>query len=168
MTDELDDQVRMALQRRRRRPMVPIVVIMFGIIASACAYLWVNYGDQVRTAVFATSPATASKVASDQEPVSRPDFDAFERQTADSLQSAAENLEAQKADLKRLADEVAALSAKVDALQSATSSISAQTSVAPAVPPRPATIVPRRKPPASKSTGPISVGGAPLPASSNQ
>jgi hypothetical protein len=169
VTDELDHQVRLALQRRRRSPIVPIAVFVFAIIASACAYLWVNYGDQLRTAVFATPPVTAPGAASGEQPVSRVDFDTFERQTADSLRSVAENLEAQKADLKKLSDQLADLVAKVGALQSAPAtaptppqirnSIPAQ----PVVPPRPAAIAQRRKPPAPKPTGLISVGGAPLP-----
>jgi hypothetical protein len=147
---------------------VPIALIVFAVGASACAYLWVNHGDQVRTAVFAIPSATGSTVAASREqPVSRADFDAFERQMADTLRSMTVHLDAQQADLKRLADQVAALSAKVETTQGATSSIPAQTPVAPVAtpaPPRPPTIVQRRKPAAPpKSTGPISTGGAPLP-----
>jgi hypothetical protein len=88
VTDELDQRVREAPQRRRRSRIVPIALIVFAVGASACAYLWVNYGDQVRTAVFATPSTTGSTVAVDgEQPVSRPDFDSFERQTADSIHS---------------------------------------------------------------------------------
>jgi hypothetical protein len=168
VTEALDQQVREALQRRRRSRIVPIALIVFAVGASACAYLWVNHGDQVRTAVFAIPSATGSTVAASREqPVSRADFDAFERQMADTLRSMTVHLDAQQADLKRLADQVAALSAKVETTQGATSSIPAQTPVAPVAtpaPPRPPTIVQRRKPAAPpKSTGPISTGGAPLP-----
>jgi hypothetical protein len=167
VTDELDQQVRVALQRRRRSRLVPIALIV-AVGASACAYLWVNYGDQVRPLVFAIPPATGSTVAAGgEQPVSHTDFDAFARPTTDTLQSMTAHLDAQRAELKRLADQVGALSAKVETMQSITSSISAQTPVAPVatppVPPRPATIAQRRKPAAPKSPGPISVGGAPLP-----
>ena len=168
MTEELDQRVRDALQRRRRSRIVPITLIVFAVGASACAYLWVNYGDQVRTALFAIPPATGSMGStSGEQPVSRADFDAFARPTTDTLQSMTVHLDAQGADLKRLADQVAALSAKVDAMQNATASIPAQTPVAtvatPPIAPRPVTVAQRRKPAAPKSTGPISVGGAPLP-----
>jgi hypothetical protein len=169
VTDELDQQVREALQRPRRRSrIVPIFLIVFAIGASACAYLWLNYGDQVRTALFAIPRATGSPVAaSEGQPVSRTDFEAFARPTTDTLQSMTVRLDAQQAGLKRLADQVAALSAKVETMQSATSSIPARTPIilaaTPVVPPQPAAIAQRRKPPAPKFAGQISVGGAPLP-----
>ena len=168
MTEALDLQVREALQRRQRSRIVPIALIVFAVGASACAYLWVNYGDQARTAVFAIPSATGSRVAASGEaPISRADFDAFERQTADTLQSITVHLDAQQADMKGLANQVAALSAKIEITRGATSSIPAQTPVAPVAkpaPPRPPTIAKRRKPAAPpKSTGPISTGGAPLP-----
>jgi hypothetical protein len=166
VTDELDHQVRLALQRRRRSPIVPIAVVVFAVIASGAAYLWLSYGDQVRSGVFAAPPA-GPVIASGEESVSRADFETFKRQAAESLQSTIEGLDAQKADLNRLADQVAALSAKFDALQGAMSSIPAHAPIAPTatpvVPPRPAAVAQRRKPPAPKPTGPISVGGAPLP-----
>lgn len=47
MTDELDHQIRMALRRRRQSSLFPIAIIVFAICATACAYLWVNYGAQI-------------------------------------------------------------------------------------------------------------------------
>jgi hypothetical protein len=169
MTDELDRQVRTALRRRRRSRMFPIALIVFAICAGTTAYLWINHGNQVRTANFATPQATGPAAASGEQSVSRADFATFQRQTADSLQSATENLEAQKVDLKKLSDQMTDLVAKVDALRNAEAtapisppvknSISAQ----PVVPPRPAALAQGRKPQAPRSTGSISVGGAPLP-----
>jgi hypothetical protein len=165
VTEELDRQVRLAMQRRRRSPVVPIVVV-FAVIASGAAYLWLNYGDQIRSGVSA-APSGGPVIASGAESVSRADFETFKRQAAESLQSTIEGLDAQKAEMKRLSDQVAALSAKFDAPQGTMSSIPAQAPVAPTatpvVPPRPAAVAERRKPPAPKPTGPISVGGAPLP-----
>jgi hypothetical protein len=165
--DELDQQVRDALQRRRRSRIVPIALILCAVGGSACAYLWVNFGDQIRTAVFGLPSATASTVAaSGEQPVSRADFDAFERQTVDTLHSMTLRLDAQQSDLKRLADQVAGLSARVETVQAATSSLPAQTPVAPVAapaPPRPPTAGRRRKPAApTTSSGPISTRGAPL------
>jgi hypothetical protein len=169
VTDELDQQVRNALQRRRRSRVTPIALIVFAVGASACAYLWVNYGDQVRTAVFAIPPATGSTVAaSGERPVSRADFDSFERLTTGSIQSATENLEAQKADLEKLSGQVADLVAKVDALRNAVATAPApppirnSISAPPVGQPRPAATA-QHKPQAPPKAGPISVGGAPLP-----
>jgi hypothetical protein len=152
MIDELDQQVRTALGRRRRSRMFPIALIVFTICAGACAYLWVDHGAQIRTAIFATLPATSPAAASGEQPVSRADFDTFQRQTADALQSAIENLEAQKADLKKLSDQMTDLATKVDALRNAEAtapisppvknSISAQ----PVVPPRPPALAQSKKP----------------------
>jgi hypothetical protein len=167
VTDELDHQIRLALRRRRRSPIVPIALVVFAI-SVACACLWANYGDELRT-VFAMPPAIGLAEASGEQPVSRADFDTFQRQTTDSLQSTAENLEAQKADLKRLSDQVADLGAKVDALRSAPATAPASPPIRnsipaqPVIPPRSAAIAQRRKPQVPKPTGPISVGGAPLP-----
>jgi hypothetical protein len=158
VTEELDHQVREALRHRRRSRIVPIVLIVFAISAGVCAYLWVTYGDDFRTAVFAT-PTVAAAPAGKEQPVTRADFDRSERQTVDSLQSMAKGLEAQKADLKGLSDMVADLAAKVDALRNAAAA-SAQPAI---VPPPPAVVAPRKKPQGPKKPGPISVGGAPLP-----
>jgi hypothetical protein len=167
--DELDQQVRTAFRRRQRSRISPIAIIVFAICAGASAYPWINHGDQIRTAIFATPQATGWAAASGEQSVSRADFATFQRQTADSLQPATENLEAQKVDLKKLSDQMTDLVAKVDALRNAEAtapisppvknSISAQ----PVVPPRPAALAQGRKPQAPRSTGSISVGGAPLP-----
>ena len=177
MTDDLDHQVRLALRRQGRSPLVPIVFIWFAIGGTACAYLWLNYGDRLRTALFATHPAIdpPARVGGDP-PVTRADFDVFQRQTADSLRAATESLEAQKSDLKKLSDQLADLVAKVDALQNApaTASTPAPPRIQNSAPAQPAVPAPRaatarrRKPPAPKPTGPISVGGAPLPPSPNR
>src|ERR1700722_18161274 len=168
VTDELDQQVRDALRRRRRSRIVPIALILCAVGGSACAYLWVNFGDQVRTAVFGIPPSTGSTVAAGAEqPVSRADFEAFERPILDTLHSITARLDAQQADLKRLADQVAGLSARGETMQTTTSSLPAQTPVAPVAapaPPRSPTVAQRRKPAAPTApSGPISTGGSPLP-----
>lgn len=162
MTEELDRQIRPVLRRRRGSRLVPVGVVVFAVIASACAYAWVNYGDQVRTAEFGEPATTAPETAGGEGPVSRADFDAFRQQTADSLRSTLEGLDAQKADMKRLSDQLAALSAKVDAQQGAAASIPVQAPIVAATTPA---IVQRKKPLAPKPSGPISIGGAPLPSS---
>jgi hypothetical protein len=168
VTEEIDQQVREALRRRQRSRTVPILLIMCAVGGTAGAYLWVNFGDQVRTAIFGIPSATGSTVAaSAEQPVSRADFEAFERPILDTLHVITARLDAQQTDLKRLADQVAGLSAKVETVQGTTTSIPAQTPVAPVaapVTPRPPTVAQRRKPAAPTApSGPISTGGSPLP-----
>jgi hypothetical protein len=168
VTDELDQKVRSALQRRRRSRTVPILIILCAVVGSACAYLWVNFGDQVRPAIFGMPSATGSTVAaSEEKPISRGDFEAFERPILDTLHSVTARLDAQQADLKKLADQVAGLSAKVETVPAATAVLPAQTAVAPIAapaPPRPPTVAQRKKPTAPRTpSGAISTGGAPLP-----
>jgi hypothetical protein len=77
VTDALDHQVRKALRRRRRSRLFPIAVIVFTVCATACAYLWVNHGAQIRTAVFASPQTTDPTTASGEPSVSRSDLDTF-------------------------------------------------------------------------------------------
>jgi cell division protein FtsB len=165
VTDDFEYQVRQAL-RRRRTPRVLIFVVI--AIAAAAIYLWFNYGGLVQS--FATSRAAAPEVNSGEERVTRKDLEDFRRQMAESLQSTIEDMDTQKAELKKLSDRVSALTAKIDVLQStapATASVSSSTELRsgtqPASPARTPVIATRKKPPAPKTTGPISVGGAPLP-----
>ncbi len=106
--------------------------------------------------------------------VTQKDIQSFKRQIAESLQFTTENIEAQKADLKKLSDQVAALSMKIDTMQGVfQSSISAKLEIRPglqqsAVPVSPAPPAERRKLAAPKMTGLISVGGAPLAAAADR
>jgi uncharacterized coiled-coil protein SlyX len=86
------------------------------------------------------------------------DFQAFQQQITGTLQSTAQLVAAQQAEIKRLSDQVAALGATIDTLQRPAASAQA---AAPAPPPAPA--APRKKPAAPKQPPAISVGGAPLP-----
>ena len=159
MTEDFDHQVRQALQRRRRSPRVLISVGVLAVIAAAFAYLWLNHDALFHAASFDEHPAAAPVVDSAEETVTLKDFQSFQRETADTLQSAAQDIAAQKAELKTLSDQVSALSVKIDALPRATTAAPAQP-----VPARPPVIAAtRKKQPAPKPTGPISVGGAPLP-----
>ena len=170
VTDDLDQQVRHALQRRRRSPVVPASVIVFAFIATAGAYTWINYGDQFRMTGTAESAAPAAESAVGEAPVSREEFDVFKRQTADALRSVTETKADDRTVLSKLTNELSALVARIVALQraSATPPPPAPPSsrnlvqVEPVASSRPA-VAQRRKPPTPKPTGPISVGGAPLP-----
>jgi|SRR5665213_227578 len=175
LTDEQNqeiqpDQPHELPQSRHRSSWVATAVVVFAVLVCASAYLWLNYGDQVRSTVLAEAPTAPPVVASGQEAVSRSDFETFKRKTADSLQSAIADLDTQKADLKRLSGQVAALVSKVEASQSEPATAPAQAPVLTtipalhAAPPRPAVASQRNRPSAPpKASGPISIGGAPLP-----
>jgi uncharacterized coiled-coil protein SlyX len=163
MTDDLDRQVRQALRRRKRFPVVPISVVLLALIAAAGAYFWFNYHSLIRE-----FPVTATPVVDGgEETVTLRNFQSLERQIHDSLESTAQDIAAQKAELKRLSDQIAALSAKTDAMQSApqpTGSLEPPPgSQEPAASPRASVVGTRKKLSAPKTSGPLSVGGAPLP-----
>lgn len=141
------------------------------LLATVVAYTWVNYGDQFRMTGTAEPAAHTAGSAPGEAPVSREEFDFFKRQTADALRSITETKADDKTVLMKLTDDLSALVARIDALQraSATSPPPAPPSsrnllpIEPVALPRPAAVAQRRKPPTAKPTGPISVGGAPLP-----
>jgi hypothetical protein len=171
VTDELDHQVRLVLRRRKRSRLVPITLIVFAIGASAAAYLWLNYVDQIRTAIRGTRRAVGSDTAVGEQPISRSEYDALERRTATSIQTITENLETEKVDMQKLSTQVSDLTAKLDELRNVAATASAppqNLSPQPIVPPRPAAIASRKQQPRPKPTGPISVGGAPLLPAPNQ
>jgi hypothetical protein len=174
VTDELKKQIQVDPRdlpplRRRGSSGLAISLVGFAFIVAGLAYLWLSYGDRIRSAVLDTPPpiTAAPMKTAGEDTLDRQDLETVEQQTAVSLRSTIEALEAQKADLKTLSDRVAALSAKLDALQSATASIPVQTPAAAATPlasPRqPIGAQRRKKSSAPKPTGAISVGGAPLP-----
>jgi len=159
VTDDLDHQVRQALQRRRRSPRILLVVGVLAVIAATATYIGLNLDRLVQVAFSAARQEATPVAAKGEETVTLKDFQSLQRQTADSLQSAAQEIAAQRADLKNLSDLVSSLTTKIDALQSA----AAPAPQRAAVPVRPPVIAARKKPPAPKTTGPISVGGSPLP-----
>lgn len=159
---ELDYEIYPDQKPSRRRGRAPrvllIVVVALAVIAAASAYGWLNYGRLVQAASSAPSPVAAAVAGNTEETVALKDFQSFQQQTAQSLQSVDQGIAAQKADLARLSDQLSALTARLDALQ--TAAAPAPTPVAAA---RPAVSAPRKRPPVARRAGPISVGGAPLP-----
>jgi uncharacterized coiled-coil protein SlyX len=146
---------------RSRKGRTLAAFVLLAIAGAAAAYGWLNY-DGIAQTVFSTArPATAQPV-DDKETVSVEDFQAFQKQTADSLQSANADLVAQKVDLKRLSEQMSALSTRLDAMQSAAPKTPPQTPPQQAAPARTPVSAARKKPSAA-SAGPISVGGSPLP-----
>ncbi len=151
---------------RKGRPVRTIVTIVFLLIVCAGAgFAWLNY-DRLMGASHSLMEAGQDAGPSTDTPesaVSAKDFETFQQQTTSSLQSATEALAAQQTELKRLSDQIASLTSKIDLLQTNPE----PTATAPrstSAPPRPAmaAVPPRRRPPAPKPAGAVSVGGAPL------
>jgi uncharacterized coiled-coil protein SlyX len=161
VADELDYEIypdRKPSRRRGRAPRVLLIVAVLAAIAAASAYGWLNYGRLIQPASSAPSPVAAAVTGNTEETVALKDFQLFQQQMTQSLRSMDQGIAAQKADLARLSDQLSALTARLDVLQ--TAAAPAPTPVAPA---RPAVNAPRKKPPAVRPAGPISLGGAPLP-----
>jgi cell division protein FtsB len=145
----------------KRRRWVPIAAVaglaLFGVVS---AFAWHTYGGGPLTLpsfAFATGQPAAPAVVADK-PVGLKDLQALQQQVAGSVQSTAQLLATQQAEIKRLADQVAVLAAKVDLLERPAAS--AQASLPAAQPVAPAA---RKKPAAPKPLPGISTGGAPLP-----
>jgi uncharacterized coiled-coil protein SlyX len=165
--DALDDQDHDQEEpepRRWVRAGVIVGLAMFGVVSALVWHAWGGSLPAMPSFASVTAPAAAppAAVAVADKPVGSSDFAAFQQQIAGSLQSSAQLLGAQQAEIKRLSDQVSALAAKIETLQHPTAS--AQAAMPPA--PAPATPAPRKKPAAPKPAAPaISTGGAPLPLS---
>jgi uncharacterized coiled-coil protein SlyX len=153
--DAFDDQDRDAPEPRRW--VWAGAIVGLAMLGSVSALAWHALGGGMPpmpsfASVTGAAPATVADKA-----VGSKDFEALQQQTAASLQSTAQLLSAQQAEIKRLSDQVSALTAKIDTLQHPTAS--AQASMPP-----PAAPAARKKPAAVKPAAPaISTGGAPLP-----
>lgn len=139
--------------------------VVLALVGAAAALAWHSYGGgpwSLPSIASLTAPSTAAPTAApaSEPPVSAADFRAFQQQIAGSLQSTAQLVAAEQAEIKRLSDQVAALSAKIETLQQQPAA-TAQAAVPAAAP-----TAPRKRPAASPKQPPaISVGGAPLPSS---
>jgi uncharacterized coiled-coil protein SlyX len=152
--DETEDLREPAPERRRWVPIAAVAgLVMVGVVS---ALLWRSWGGG-----FPALPSFASGPAEvPDKTVGLKDFQAFQQQIAGTLQSAAQLVAAQQAEIKRLSDQVAVLAAKIDAQQRSAASAQA---AAPAPPPPPPPPAARKKPAAAKLPPGISTGGAPLP-----
>jgi uncharacterized coiled-coil protein SlyX len=159
--DEIEDLHQPAPARRR---WVPIAVAAgLAMLGATSALLWRSWdGGLPALPSFMSSgaaPGAAPAEVADKT-VGLKDFQAFQQQIAATLQSTAQLVAAQQAEMKRLSDQVAALAAKIDAQQRPAASAQAAAPVLPPPTPAPAA---RKKPAAPKQPPGISVGGAPLP-----
>jgi uncharacterized coiled-coil protein SlyX len=157
--DEIEDLHQPAPGRRR---WVPIAVAAgLAISGAASALLWRSWDGGLPALPSFMSSGAAPGAAPAEVPdksVGLKDFQAFQQQITGTLQSTAQLVAAQQAEIKRLSDQVAALGATIDTLQRPAASAQA------AAPAPPAPVAARKKPAAPKQPPPaISVGGAPLP-----
>jgi hypothetical protein len=147
---DIDDEPEEPEARRR----VPLIIIALGlaVLGSASAFGWRAYNGSS----YPSLALTTSSAGSEPKTVGLDEFRAVQQQIAGQIQSTAQNLAAQQAEVKRLSDQLAAVSGKIDALQSSIASArAALPAAAPPAPKKPA----KPKPSAER----ISTGGAPLP-----
>ena len=162
MAHRFDDDIEYETRREpeRRRWVAIAVVAVLAVVGVASALLWRAYSGGVPVLPsFASgaAPGAASPPDAADKAVGFKEFQALQQQIAASLQSSAQLVAAQQAEIKRLSDQVSSLSAKIDALQPSSASVQA------AVPVQPAAPVVRKRPAAAKLPAGISTGGAPLP-----
>jgi hypothetical protein len=164
--DDLDQQVQEALKRRQGSPRTLLYVCILAAVVGISGYAWLNY-ESLTNLAFGDRSASIPATDNDKTGVTLEDFETLKRETTGSLRSLNEAVSAQKAELKDLTDQIAALLAKVDASRIAAPPISAVGAPAEIKQPAPSASTlasaARKRVSAPKTTGPISVGGAPLP-----
>jgi uncharacterized coiled-coil protein SlyX len=143
---------------RRRRWVGIAGAVGLALFGSASALLWHAWGGGLPALPSFTSSAAPAETP--DKTVGLKDFQAFQQQIAATVQSTAQLVAAQQAEIKRLSDQVAALAAKIDTLQRSAATAQA---AAPVPPPPPPASAARKKPAAAKPPPGISTGGAPLP-----
>lgn len=152
-----------ALQRRRRAPWIAALLVGLVMAGAGGAFLWMNMDKLVQ---LTSRDASDSADATSADKAMLTDLLATQQKTTEDLDTLKAAVEDQQGQLKSIADQLAALTSKVDALQAPAAA--APPPPVPAPPGSRAQLAPKaaaKKPPgAPKSTGPISVGGAPLTA----
>jgi len=134
----------------RRIASIVVSAFVLAVIGSASAFAWRAYGGTPYP-FFSQGSGFASSVP---KTVGFDEFQTFQQQIAGQIQSNAQALAAQQAELKRLSEQMAVVSGKMDAIQS---SIASARAALPAAPPKPT------KAAAAKPKAHISTGGTPLP-----
>jgi uncharacterized coiled-coil protein SlyX len=155
--DETEDLREPAPGRRRWLPIAVVAGLV--MLGATSALLWRAWGGDLPALPSFASGAAPAEVA--DKTVGLKDFQAFQQQIAATMQSTAQLVAAQQAELKRLSDQLAALNTKIDALQRPAASPQAAVPAPPPPPPSPSAA--RKKSAAPKQPPGISVGGAPLP-----
>ena len=155
-----DDEAPPALNRAPRRwPAILAIFIGLSLAGAGGFYAWMNLDRFMQS----SSPDAAEDAAAPGDKAMLTDLLASQQKTEEDLASVTQALADQREQLKLVADQLAAMSAKIEAMQTAaapppppavTVQPNARAEVTPKLPKAPAR--PKR------SSGPISVGGAPL------
>jgi uncharacterized coiled-coil protein SlyX len=155
-------------QRRRRWPLVLLFLVVLALVGVGGVYMWANIGTFVQS--FAREAPDNRDDAGDKAAL--PDLLAIQQKISDDLETLSKAVADQQEQLKTVVDQLAALASKVDALErpavpvqipppmAAPARSLAPIAEAAAKPKKPT--LPRTPKPA----GPISTGGAPLNAAS--
>jgi uncharacterized coiled-coil protein SlyX len=170
MTDGIDEkwdreERPVALQRRRRAPWIAALLVGLVMAGAGGAFLWLNMDKLVQ---LTSRDASDSADAATGDKAMLTDLLATQQKTSEDLDTLKAAVEDQQGQLKSIMDQLAALTSKLDALQAPP--VAASAPPPPSVPAPPgarAQLAPKaaKKPPrAPKTSGPISIGGAPLTA----
>jgi hypothetical protein len=161
VTDDLEREVRKVLGSQRRFPST--LIVCFAIAGIAFAFLWLNH-DRLLSSAFVAQPSASSPIVATVEStgVTREDIESLKQQIDGSSKLTTEDLNEQKADLKKLFDQVAALMDKIDALQADQKAMAAHAELQQKPAARPPFIV-RKKPVAPKPPDSSPTDGVQLP-----
>jgi len=157
------------LRRSSRRPLCVLVLLVFCLGLGAAG---VYFGASIEEVgeVAASREAVAPLALSGQDKAALSEIQSGQREVGDGIAELKLSIDAQRADLKRIADQIAALALRIDLLQkltlSASSSSSSSSSFAPRSPAQAVANPAKRMPRSAKPQGPVSVGGVPLTSSS--
>ncbi|MDH6262969.1 hypothetical protein [Bradyrhizobium sp. BR13661] len=158
---------------RRRWPLALFVAVVLALAGAGACYVWLNPGLLTPSAGREAGDANAS--ANDSAVMT--DLLAAQQKAADDLAAIEKTVADQQEQLKAIVGQLATLNSKIDALKGpapqapAAPSLSPgptasmpSASVPPVAPAPAARVVPKQKKPprVAPTTGPISVGGAPL------
>jgi uncharacterized coiled-coil protein SlyX len=160
----LEEDRPVALRRKPRRwPLVLFLLLVLVLAGGGATYVWANKDGLLQ---LAGRPASDSAETSSGDKSMMTDLLATQQKTGEDLDTLNKAVTDQQEQLKAVTDQIAALAAKVNALQTA--------AAPPPPPPAPVFVQPNARaqvaPKAAKkpahaakpTSGPISIGGAPL------
>jgi hypothetical protein len=153
-----------ALPKRRRAPWIVAVLVGLAMAGAGGAFLWLNMDKLVQ---LTSRDASDSADAGSADKAMLTDLLATQQKTTDDLDTLRAAVDDQQGQLKSIMDQLADLTSKIDTLQAPPAAAPPPPQPVPAAPTARAQLAPKaaKKPTrAPKSSGPISVGGAPLTA----
>jgi uncharacterized coiled-coil protein SlyX len=158
--EEWHDDAPPALARAPRRwPVILAVVIGLSLAGAGGFYAWMNLDRFMQS----SAPDSAEDAAAPGDKAMLTDLLATQQKTEEDLASVTQALADQREQLKLVTDQLAAMTAKIEALQTAAApppppALSVQPNARAEVAPK----LPKTTARPKRTSGPISVGGAPL------